>query len=130
MRARKCSHAFEFCGEKRFYVIGFFFCLLQSQLHSLISDLKHTQSADDHGEEGEVENQHRDEEDEEVDCEVGDDEEEDKGVHVVSGDQGAEPLHAGARRPVDQMLFYFQQGVQRKLQHLGGNTRNKRSLFI
>lgn len=89
-----------------------------SKRAQVTTNLKYPQRADDHGEEGEVENQQRDEEDEELNGEVGDDEEKDECVNVVSGDEGAEPLHAGPRRPVYEMLFYLQQSVQRELQQL------------
>lgn len=90
-----------------------------------VTNLKYPQCADDHGEEWEVENQQRDEEDEELDCEVGDDKEEDKCVDVVRGDQGAEPLHAGPWRPVDEVLLDLQQSVQRELQQLEKHKRGE-----
>lgn len=86
--------------------------------------LKYPQSADDHGEEWEVENQQGDDEDEELDGEVGDDEEENERVDVMCGDQGAEPLHASTWRPVDEVLLYLQQSVERELEQLvEGNIR-------
>ena len=41
---------------------------------------------------------------------------------MVGGDQGAEPLHASAGRPVDEVLLDLQQSVQRELQQLRGST--------
>lgn len=41
---------------------------------------------------------------------------------MVRGDQGAEPLHAGARGPVDEVFLDLQQGVQRELEQLEGGT--------
>lgn len=37
----------------------------------------------------------------------------------MRGDQGTEPLHASPRRPVDEVLLYLQQSVERELQQLG-----------
>lgn len=37
---------------------------------------------------------------------------------MVRGDQRTEPLHAGSRRPVDEVLLDLQQSVERELQQL------------
>lgn len=74
----------------------------------MITDLKYTQGADNHGEEREVENQQRDDEDKEFDCEVGDDKEENECIDMMRGDQSAQPLHASPRCPVDEMLLDLQ----------------------
>lgn len=44
---------------------------------------------------------------------------------MVRGDEGAEPLHAGARGPVDEVLLDLQQGVQRELEQLEGRGRHE-----
>lgn len=100
MRARKFSHAFEFCTKTRRF-FKFPKWILKLKIFTLsqksnITYLKHTQSTDHHGEERQVENQQRDDKDEELNCEVGDDEEEDQRIDVVGRDQGTEPLHASA----------------------------------
>lgn len=51
---------------------------------------------------------------------MGDNEEEDKRVDVMRGDKGTEPLHAGPRCPVDEVLLDLQQSVERELQQLVG----------
>lgn len=84
----------------------------------MTTDLKHTQGADNHGEEREVKNQQRDDEDKEFDCEVGDNKEENECVDVVCGDQSTQPLHASPRRPVDEVLLDLQQSVKGELNHL------------
>lgn len=43
---------------------------------------------------------------------------------MVRGDEGAEPLHAGARGPVDEVLLDLQQGVERELEQLDGGRRH------
>lgn len=74
----------------------------------IITDLKYTEGADNHGEEREVKNQQRDDKDKKFNREVGDDKEEDECVDMMCGDQGAEPLHASPRRPVNEVLLDLQ----------------------
>ena len=80
--------------------------------------LENSQCADDHGDEGEVEDKQRDDKSEQVNGQIADDEEEDECVHVLRWDDGAQPLDAGPRRPVHQVLLHVHKGMQRILQHL------------
>lgn len=80
--------------------------------------LENPQCADDHREEGQVENDEGNDEKEEVQSKVGDDEEENKSVDMVSWDKGADPLHSGAGSPVNQHLLYLDHSMERKLQNL------------
>lgn len=56
-----------------------------------LAALENSQSADDHGDEGEVEDEQRDDESEQVDGQVTNDEEEDESVDVMCGDDCAQP---------------------------------------
>ncbi len=86
--------------------------------YTYLTALENTQCTDDHGDEGEVEDKQRDDKRKQVNCQVADDEEENKCVDVLRGDDCAQPLDSGPRRPVDQVLFHLNNGTQRVLQHL------------
>lgn len=89
------------------------------QFHAHLASLEDPQRADDHGDEGKVENKQRDDKGKQVDSQVADDEEEDKCIDVLCWDDGAEPLDSGPRGPVHQVLLHFHNGLQWRLQHLG-----------
>lgn len=60
-----------------------------------LAALENTQCADDHGDEGEVEDEQRDNESKQVNCQVADDEEEDQSVDMLCRNDRAQPLDAG-----------------------------------
>lgn len=88
-------------------------------IYAHLASLEDPQRADDHGDEGKVENEQRDDKSKQVDSQVADDEEENKCVDVVRWDDCAEPLDSGSRGPVHQVLLHFHNGLQWILQHLG-----------
>lgn len=90
-----------------------------------LAALENTQRADDHGDEGKVEDEQRDDKSKQVDCQAADDEEENQCVDVLRGDDRAQPLDSGPRRPVDQVLFHLNNGMQRVLQHLRRDQKDK-----
>lgn len=63
--------------------------------------LEDSQCADGHGNKGEVEDEERDDEGKQINGEIGDDEEEDKSIDVLCWDDGAQPLDASTRCPVN-----------------------------
>lgn len=69
--------------------------------HAHLAALEDTQCADDHGDEGEVEDKQRDDKREQVNSQVADDEEKNECVDVLCWDDCAEPLDSGPWRPVD-----------------------------
>ena len=66
-----------------------------------LAALENSQSADDHGDEGEVEDKQRDNKRKQVNCQVANDEEENEGVDVMGGDDGAQPQDTSPRCPVN-----------------------------
>lgn len=66
-----------------------------------LASLEDTQCADDHGDEGEVEDKQRDDKSKQVNGQVADDEEENECVDMLRWDDCAEPLDSGPRRPVN-----------------------------
>lgn len=80
--------------------------------------MENSQSANDHGDEGKVEDKQRDDKSKQVNGEVADDEEEDESVDVLCGDDGAQPLHACPRCPVNQVLLHLNNDMQRILEQL------------
>lgn len=83
-----------------------------------LAALENTQCADNHGDEGEVEDKQRDDKSKQVNCQVADDKEENKCVDVLCGDDCAQPLDTGPRRPVNQVFFHLHNGLQWVLQRL------------
>lgn len=108
------------CGESNTNTNGIEQTRQQHQtIDAHLASLEDPQRADDHGDEGQVENEQRDDKSKQVDSQVADDEEENKCVDVVRWDDCAEPLDSGSRGPVHQVLLHFHNGLQRRLQHLG-----------
>lgn len=61
-----------------------------------LAALKNTQSANNHGDEGEVEDKQRDDKGKQINCQVADNEEEDECIDVMCRDDCAQPLDAGS----------------------------------
>lgn len=80
--------------------------------------LENPQCADDHREEGEVEDDKGNDQQEEVQSKVGDDEEKNQRVDMVCRDEGADPLHSSAGSPVNQHLLHLSHSMKGKLQYL------------
>lgn len=91
-------------------------------IYTHLASLEDPQCADDHGDEGEVEDKQRDDESEQVNGQVADDKEENECVDMLRWDDCAEPLDSGSRCPVDQVLLHFNNAMQWILQHLGRNV--------
>ena len=91
-----------------------------------LASLENAQCAEDHGDEGQVEDEQGDDEGEQVHCQVTDDEEEDEGVDVLCGDEGAQPLDPGTRAPVHHVVLHLHHNVQGVLEHLATHTREIR----
>ena len=88
--------------------------------------MENAQSAEDHGDEGHIEDDQGDYEGEQVHCQITDDEEEDEGVDVLRGDECAEPQDTSSRRPVHQVLLHLHHNVEGVLEHLATHTQQIR----
>jgi len=87
--------------------------------------LEHPQSAEDHGDEGQVEDQQGDDEGKQVHGQVTDDEEEDEGIDVLRGDDSAQPLDTGTWRPVHQVLLHIHYDLEGVLQNLAMHVQKR-----
>lgn len=88
--------------------------------------MENPQSANNHRDEGEIEDEQRYDEGKQIHCQVADDEEEDERVDVLRGDDGAQPQDARTRRPVHQVLLHLHGRMQRVIQHLKDSHRPQR----